>query len=649
MSWRISIRRISEIAGYVVFDAAVVAFATAAAYVLRFDGRPPAAYVQHAGLFTLASAAWYVLIFAVLGLYGYVWRFAGATVYVRLGLGATLALVLNGIMVLVLRGQGIALIPRSIPVIQWAIVLIGAALWRSSGRFSEVTAAMGHGSGGKRVLIVGAGNAGMLLLRDIQAQPDLGLRVEGLLDDDPGKLGRHVGSSYVIGRTDELVHVVAQRGIEEVLIAVPSEGAGFRKRILEQCATAGVKARIVQSPTSPVRVATLGGVHIEDLLGRDPIVFDMSGMSESFGGKHVVVTGAAGSIGSELCRQVIALGPRRLYLVDVDESRLYELFTELESMHPGICEMCLVDVRVRSRVLEFVRTARPDIVLHAAAYKHVPVMELWPFEAFEANVCGSRNVIDACVEAHVPAFVFISTDKAVEPRNIMGLTKAIAEQYASHMRRKGLHSSAVRFGNVLGSRGSVIPLFEAQLSRGGPLRVTHAEATRYFMTIPEAARLVLQAHSISDGDEVFVLDMGEPVKIIDLARNIVAVTNAKVGIEITGLRPGEKLHERLAAQDVALVPTDSPGILRLSDVPDLPENFDITFSQLCEAATRRDMTGIREAVHGLLDVDLEWFDEFARRFEASANSEAAVDESGPERHASAIDLPGPNLGASSAT
>jgi len=325
-------------------------------------------------------------------------------------------------------------------------------------------------------------------------------------------------------------------------------------------------------------------VSIEALLGRDPVAIDVAGIAKTLAGRSVAVTGAAGSIGSELCRQIMLMHPRELHLLEIDETRLYELFLELRLSDADIPRMQICDVRDAGKVARILTENRVDVVFHAAAYKHVPLMELSPDEAVGTNVGGTRAVLSAALSAGVGHFVLISTDKAVRPSSVMGTTKALAERLAALYARKGLCVSTVRFGNVLGSRGSVVPLFEEQLRRGGPVRVTHPDVTRYFMTIPEAARLVLQAQALSDGGELFVLEMGEPLRILDLARKMITLSGARAEIVFDGLRPGEKLHEVLTHGDHQLVATGCAKILRLNALPLVATDFEYRVGALIDSA-----------------------------------------------------------------
>jgi FlaA1/EpsC-like NDP-sugar epimerase len=413
----------------------------------------------------------------------------------------------------------------------------------------------------------------------------------------------------VIGRTGDLTRVVAREEIEQILVALPSAPSATVRRILNAAAEAGATTRIMPSlviEKGSVSVSDLRMVEAEDLLGREQTPIDVEQVRSTVAGKVVAVTGAAGSIGSELCRQIMQLSPKRLLLIEVDETRLYELWLELRRTDAEVPIMCICDIRDAEKLDRVFAQYRPQVVLHAAAYKHVPLMELSPDEAVKTNVLGTRNVIEACERHGAERFVLVSTDKAVAPANVMGLTKSLAEQVmlAAALRGKVL-SVAVRFGNVLASRGSVVPIFENQLRHGGPLTVTDPEVSRYFMTIPEAARLVLQAQAIGRSGDIFVLEMGEPVRIVDLARKMIALSGVPADIEFIGLRPGEKLHESLVREHESLEPTGAEKIQRVV-VAHAEDRVQRDYERLVDAA-------IHGRIEEMEQLILEFDPEFATR------------------------------------
>ncbi|MBE0417455.1 MAG: polysaccharide biosynthesis protein [Coriobacteriia bacterium] len=586
-----STRRLSfvQTATFVVLDIIIVWISTLLAYWARFGGSVTPEFLGNVSVVALAASVVFPIVFYVLRLYHHVWRYVGVDMIVKLATGIAIGLAVLSIGVLLITQPGeLRPVPLGALVIMSAFVFIGSASVRSFGRLLSYFQTQGRSPSARNVLIVGAGDAGSLLLRDIENQPDLLMHVEGFIDDDPSIANRIIRGVRVLGAVDDIPAVVREHEVDEVLVAVPSASTEQRRRILDACTQAGIKTRIVESMTlekKSVGVADLRKVDVEDLLGREPVPIDVEQVSETIAGRVIAVTGAAGSIGSELCRQVINLGPSRLLLIDIDESRTYEMFLELRRTAPDVPRMHICDVRDARKVTELIGKERPSIVLHAAAYKHVPIMELEPDEAVKANIWGTRNVIEACEAVGVDHFVLISTDKAVMPSSVMGATKAVAEMLTIHASRRGLiKASAVRFGNVLGSRGSVIPIFEEQLRKGGPLLVTHPEITRYFMTIPEAARLVLQAQAISDGGELFVLEMGEPVRIVDLARKMITLSGVDAEIEFVGLRPAEKLHETLVHTGQDLLDTDREKIMRVNALKILPDDFDERIDALINTA-----------------------------------------------------------------
>lgn len=583
---------------FLALDLVVIGSATATAYWLRFEGAVPERFADTALITLVSACVVFPVAFWLLRLYHHLWRHAGTDVVLKLVTGTVAATaLLLGADVLVRAPSGSRYAPVGVLIMIGVLTLLGSGAVRMLSRTLAYVQSRTPDPDALRVLIVGAGDAGSLLLRDIDSRPELGMRVIGFLDDDRGKLGGVVGGVRVLGPSSALADVVTSERVDEVVVAMPGATRDARREVVDACARLGVTTRLVRlfaGEAENVGVADLQEVTVEDLLGREPVEIDSAGIAATIAGRCVAVTGAAGSIGSELCRQVLALAPARLVLLDIDESRLYELFLELRRDGAESPEMRICDVRDPGKITRLLAEVRPEIVLHAAAYKHVPLMELEPDEAVRANVEGTRNVLRACESAGVKHFVLISTDKAVHPTSVMGATKAIAELLAFAAAARGrLRVSVVRFGNVLASRGSVVPLFERQLRDGGPITVTHPEVTRYFMTIPEAARLVLQAQAIGGGGDLFVLEMGEPVPIVDLARKMITLSGAHAEIVFTGLRPAEKLHEVLAHDDAGLSPTGHEKVLRADAPPVPPEGLDAAVDALVAAARSGDADAVR--------------------------------------------------------
>lgn len=405
----------------------------------------------------------------------------------------------------------------------------------------------------KNTLIIGAGSAGTMVARQLLNNYDTELQPVAFIDDDPYKYKLQILSVPVVGNSTMIPEVVEQYDIKNIVIAIPSLSKKELKLIFDECSKTKAQTQIMPMledlMLGKVGVNQFRKVEVEDLLGREPVELDIEGISEYITGKTILVTGAGGSIGSEICRQISRFSPKKLILLGHGENSIYQIDMEMKKTTNGLIEIIpvIADVQDRGRMFDVLAEYRPDVVYHAAAHKHVPMMEYNPKEAVKNNVFGTKNTGEAAAAAGVKKFVLVSTDKAVNPTNIMGATKRVAEMIVQQLDRESDTSFvAVRFGNVLGSRGSVIPLFKKQIEAGGPVTVTHPDMTRYFMTIPEASRLVIQAGSLARGGEIFVLDMGEPVKIVDLAKNLIRLSGSEeIDITFSGLRPGEKMFEEL--------------------------------------------------------------------------------------------------------
>lgn len=407
----------------------------------------------------------------------------------------------------------------------------------------------------ERTLVVGAGAAGTMIVRQLLKNKETDLYPVAFADDDPKKLKLQIYGIDVKGKIRHIPKLVEKLKIENIIIAIPSLQKSELKRIYEECAKTTANTKIMPSVedliAGKISVNNFRDVQVEDLLGREPVELDMTSISKKITGKTILVTGAGGSIGSEICRQVCKFYPKKLLLLGHGENSIYTIDMELRQLYQEEIEIIpiIADIQDRVRLFEIISKYKPDVIYHAAAHKHVPLMEYNPREAVKNNIFGTKNIAEAADFFGVGCFVMVSTDKAVNPPNVMGATKRFAEMIVQNLAKESKTKFvAVRFGNVLGSRGSVIPLFKKQIEAGGPVTVTHPEMTRYFMTIPEASRLVLQAGALARGGEVFVLNMGEPVKIVDLARNLITLsgyTEEEIGIEFSGIRPGEKLFEEL--------------------------------------------------------------------------------------------------------
>jgi FlaA1/EpsC-like NDP-sugar epimerase len=462
----------------------------------------------------------------------------------------------------------------------------------------------------KRFLIVGAGNAGEALLREIHRMPVLAYDVVGFIDDDPVKQGTHIHGIPVLGAVAQLPRICASRKIEEIAIAMPSATRRQLRRVIHVCDGAKIRFRTVPSITDiasgKLRVSQIRDVDINDLLGRDVVQLDLDLIRAFVRGKIILVTGAGGSIGSEMCRQIGQFEPRRLLLVEQAENPLFYIERDLHRQFSGVhTEPLICDITDRARVETIFGQFRPEVVIHAAAHKHVPLMELNPGEAVKNNVLGTQVVADAADRHGATHFVMISTDKAVNPTSIMGSSKRIAEMYIQDLARTSrTQFITVRFGNVLGSEGSVVPIFQKQIGAGGPITITHPEMKRYFMTIPEASQLVLQAATMGKGGEIFVLDMGEPVKIVDLANLLTTLSGLRPGEDIeivfTGVRPGEKLFEELRIEGEDMQETGHPKIRIWKNIPMDRPRLRAGIAELLDIARRQEHTELTAQIRDLV-------------------------------------------------
>lgn len=433
-----------------------------------------------------------------------------------------------------------------------------------------------------KLLIIGAGDASALYIKEIKRHHELNYDIVGLIDDDPSKRGRLINGIKVLGGRNRIIDICKKKNVEEIILAIPSADFQTKRDIVNICKDTNCKLKTIpglyEIIDGKVNITKLRDVNIEDLLGREEVRLNSENINKYIKDKTILVTGGGGSIGSELCRQIARFNPKKLLILDIYENNVYDVQMELNHNHPDIDkEVIIASIRDEKRLRDIFDKYRPDVVFHAAAHKHVPLMEANPAEAIKNNVIGTYNVLKCSHDFKVKKFVQISTDKAVNPTNIMGATKRFCEIMVQAFDKiSSTEYVAVRFGNVLGSNGSVIPLFKKQIAHGGPVTVTHPEINRFFMTIPEAAQLVIQAGAIADGGEIFVLDMGEPVKIVDLARDLITLSGYKpdvdIKIEYTGLRPGEKLYEELLMDEIALTSTEHNKIF-----VEKPNEIDINF------------------------------------------------------------------------
>jgi FlaA1/EpsC-like NDP-sugar epimerase len=578
------------------FDVVALVLSCATAYSLRFEGFGwIAPYGRYALTYLACTVPIRLALYLAFGLYRRLWEHASITELervLRTGIAGSAVSVAAGLVVLPAAG----LIPSRVPVsIVGLDVLLSTALLalpRFAIRMHGGRRLRRRAARGKRVLIAGAGDAGQMTARELLKTPELGLLPIGFVDDDRRKHGHKLLDLPVLGAVSDIPRLLGSYAVNEVIIAMPTAPGTVIRQVVRAALDAGVQTRTVpglfEILSGKVSVSSIRQVEIQDLLRRAPIETDLDSVRAMTAGRTVLVTGAGGSIGGELCRQLARLEPRELVLLGHGENSIFEIREELES-HGLQCQLTTViaDIRDRVRIDRIVRRHRPHAIFHAAAHKHVPLMEANAIEALTNNVLGTQSVITAAVDHGTQHFVLISTDKAVRPTSVMGASKRIAEQIVqlAALRTK-LSYVSVRFGNVLGSRGSVIPTFLHQIRAGGPVMVTHPEMRRYFITIPEAVQLVLQAFALGRSGEVFVLDMGEPVRIVDLAQDLIRLSGLQVGrdidIEFSGMRPGEKLFEEMFFHSEQVIPTEHPKVLRARHAG-LAEDVEYRLEALIEA------------------------------------------------------------------
>jgi FlaA1/EpsC-like NDP-sugar epimerase len=607
---------------FLLTDILLIPLAAGFAFWLRLDWTGVRVYASTLLVFAIAATLLKPLVFWLFGLYRRLWRYAGANDLLHIALATLIGTALVTLLTYVLRSFDVRFppLPRSIPIIDWlvSVAIIGGTRYsrrlaasyafarlRPNGRRGVLSARK------RRVLVMGAGEAGAMVVREMRSSPALNYVPVGLLDDNRAKVGTTVCGVPVRGTREDIPWLAKEYKADEVIIAIPSAPGRAMQDIVAICHKAGLACRTVpgiyELLSGQVSVKQLREVRIEDLLQRDPVRLDGTGVAHYLSQAVVLVSGAGGSIGSEMCRQIAHYEPRQLLLLGHGENSIYDIMLELRERFPLLATQAFIaDVRDPGCLETIFATCRPGVVFHAAAHKHVPLMESNVTEAVMNNVLGTQNLLRLASTHDVARFVFISTDKAVNPTSIMGATKRLAELLVRDTaQRTGRIYVAVRFGNVLGSRGSVVPLFQRQIAAGGPLTVTHPEMRRFFMTIPEAVQLTLQAAALGQGGEVFVLNMGEPVRVVDLATELIRLCGFEPGrdIEITycGIRPGEKLNESLFGDGESPQPTRHPKILVASggsgwDSPALAQHI----QDLQALAQAGDAASIRAKIQEIL-------------------------------------------------
>lgn len=592
------------------------------AYYLRFDGEIPAQWAE-----VLAGTIFWLVpmklaCLAFFDLYKGMWRYTSLHDALNLlKAAATSSIIFAMVQLLLLRFYGFS---RGIALIDFLLTVFFIGGFRFSIRLAHV---YGTGQGipfvrhqrglAKKVLILGAGDAGEKLIREMRESHNLVYDLVGIVDDDPHKLNQAIHGVPVMGTLGDLEALTIHNRVDEVIIAMPSASALQMRQIVNHCEAAGIPYKTIpglgELIEGRISVSAIRDVRYEDLLGRKPVELDMKEIGAYLTGRPVMVTGGAGSIGSELCRQIAPFNPSRLVIVDQNESGLYEMEMDFLAKLPTLpVSAVLASVQERERMVKIFQEHRPEVLFHAAAYKHVPMMEVHPWEAVYNNILGTKNVLELCRDFGVERYVVVSTDKAVRPTNVMGASKRVGEILAQCCAMEsGTRCMAVRFGNVVGSVGSVIPLFKKQIQNGGPVTVTHPEVTRYFMTIPEATRLILQAGAMGNGGEIFILRMGTPVRISDMARDMITLSGYKpdeeIEIRYTGLRPGEKLYEELITEGEGILETEREEIMVLKADSCMPsKELEKHIRRLMKLADDGDGEGIKAELHELVAEYSPW-------------------------------------------
>lgn len=589
-------------------DVVLVAAAFSFSFLLRFDFKIPAhqwnMLLEGLGVVLIAKP----ILFAASGMYRNIWRYASLQDAYEIFKVITFSSLVSAFLLVFMNGP--FALPRSIYILDWFILFAFVAASRLVWRVYRETKFTPSLRKGKKTLIIGAGDAGNLLLREIRKQRSSPYNVVGFVDDDPEKRGLRLSGVRVLGGTDRLRALVRKHDVEEVIFAIPSGDRDLMRRVIANCERAKARFKTLPGITAlidgKVSMSQIKDVEIEDLLGREPVLLDQTAIRNYLTDKRVLVTGAAGSIGSEICRQVALFKPEKLVLFDHAETPLFFIEKELAAAFPDLRIIPMVgDVKNLDRVETVFDEFGPEVVFHAAAYKHVAMMEYNPAEAVLNNVLGSRVVADAAHKFKVQNFVMVSTDKAVNPTNVMGATKRSAEIYVQALAANSKTKfTTVRFGNVLGSNGSVIPLFKEQIRNGGPVTVTDKNVVRYFMTIPEAAQLVMQAGCIGRGGEIFVLDMGEPVRILALAEELIRLSGLipykEIDIQFSGLKPGEKLFEELLIDGEGIRPTTHKKIRVMAPVETDLKRVSDELDELFAQARVYDIAGLLKSLRAIV-------------------------------------------------
>ncbi len=594
---------------FMVLDALCVVAGYGLAEISYFRDKAPGQYWQHFFSFILVALVVTITANHFFGLYGRMWRHAGADEARQLVLSAVVVVAVLIAVYPFGRRAKFELVPLMVIVVGCMFTSAGMGLLRFHSRLFAWQ--RGSRRVGLRVAVVGSRDAGAAAIREMLRSPGAGLVPVAVFDDDVRAHGLSMLGVPVVGSIDDIPASTSRYTLQQVLLTIPNPPPELVERVLRSCEQAGLTMKVlpgvsnlVKSPGHSTSLRQAREPRIEDLLGRTPVPIDLDTVRRSLSGHRVLVTGAGGSIGSEICRQVAELDPALLVLLDHDETHLHDTAATL----PIGCEQVLVDITDQSAVFEAFHRYQPEVVFHAAAHKHVPVLEDHPVEAARTNVFGTLNVVEAAIEAGVRRFVQISTDKAVRPSSVMGASKHLAEQIVLARAPLGASYCTVRFGNVLGSRGSVIPTFARQIANGGPVTVTDPRMTRFFMSVEEAVQLVLESSMLSDGGgEIFMLEMGDPVRILELAERMIRLSGYQVDvdipIDIIGIRPGEKLDEELRRPEEEILTTYHPYINQLIPITSSPEEFSHRMVELESSVARRDAVAVRDLLFGRAPVD----------------------------------------------
>ena len=608
----------------ILCDSAIFVLALVAAYLIRFEFALGLTDMWQLRKMLLWIVPLKLFIFFGLGLYQGMWRFTSVRDFWKLAQACFVSMLLiMAIVLFIYRFLGFS---RAVFILDGGLTFFLAGGLRmairlyfaSQTRFQENGRFFYQPKHQTRVLIVGAGAAGEKILREIFDNYQIHYEVVGFIDDDPVKQGRSIHGVPVLGHLDDMHEIIAGKKIDEILIAIPSASGEEMRRIIDICKGCNIFYKtlpgIGEIIDGRVSVKVLRDVRYEDLLGRPPVQLDTTGIRSYLDGRTILITGCGGSIGSELCRQVIKYQPHSLILVDANEANLFHIQMELQhELYYQTCTTILGHVQDRGLMTSVFQKFRPQVVFHAAAYKHVPMLERNPWEAVTNNIVGTKVVMELAVEYGVKRFVLVSTDKAVKPTNVMGASKRVAELLLQSFQGSGTKFVAVRFGNVVGSSGSVIPLFRRQIEQGGPVTVTHPDVNRYFMTIPEAAQMIIQAGAMGEGGEVFILRMGTPVKILDMARDLIRLSGKEpdkdIKIVFTGLREGEKLYEELITVGEGIGPTKHEKIMvlrsdgfskALNSPAELHDWLNSELKQLYELSLRHDSPAIKRKLQEIV-------------------------------------------------